>query len=46
MAVSRTEPGVTIVASNRKARHDFAILETVEAGLVLQGAEVKSLRES
>ena len=29
---------------NRKARHDFHILETVEAGLVLRGTEVKSLR--
>ena len=46
MAATRTEPGVQIVASNRKARRDFAILETFEAGLVLQGAEVKSLRES
>ena len=30
---------------NRKARHEFYILETVEAGLVLVGSEVKSLRE-
>ncbi|MGK7344360.1 MAG: SsrA-binding protein SmpB [Candidatus Nitrospinota bacterium M3_3B_026] len=30
---------------NRKARHDYHILETVEAGIVLIGAEVKSLRE-
>jgi SsrA-binding protein len=33
------------VATNRKARHDYSILETVEAGLVLKGAEVKSLRQ-
>jgi SsrA-binding protein len=33
-----------IVARNRKARHDYAILDTVEAGLVLTGTEVKSLR--
>lgn len=33
-----------VVASNRRARHDFEVLETVEAGLVLAGAEVKSLR--
>src|SRR5215207_1152754 len=38
-------PGDRIVASNRKARHDFSVLETVEAGLVLEGSEVKSLRE-
>jgi SsrA-binding protein len=33
------------VATNRKARHEYEILETIEAGLVLAGAEVKSLRE-
>lgn len=33
------------VARNRKARHEYEILETVEAGLVLRGAEVKSVRE-
>ncbi len=35
-----------VVATNRKAFHDYAILETYEAGLVLRGTEVKSLRES
>jgi len=34
----------TAVATNRKAYHDYFIEETVEAGLVLQGTEVKSLR--
>tara|TARA_Y100000741_G_C18230361_1_gene549539 strand:- start:141 stop:623 length:483 start_codon:yes stop_codon:yes gene_type:complete len=34
------------VATNRKARHEYDILDTWEAGLVLQGSEVKSLRES
>ena len=34
-----------VIASNRKARHDFEILDTFEAGLVLTGTEVKSLRE-
>ena len=33
-----------VVASNRRARHDYEIIETVECGLVLQGSEVKSLR--
>ena len=33
------------VASNRRARHDYDILETFECGIVLQGSEVKSLRE-
>jgi SsrA-binding protein len=34
-----------VAAQNRRARHDYAILETVEAGIVLKGSEVKSLRE-
>src|SRR5262245_42744020 len=33
------------IATNRRARHDYEILETVEAGLVLRGTEVKSLRD-
>jgi SsrA-binding protein len=36
--------GERIVTVNRKARHDYEILETYEAGLVLIGSEVKSLR--
>jgi SsrA-binding protein len=38
------EKGRKVVASNRKARHDYAILDTYEAGLALTGTEVKSLR--
>lgn len=38
------EKGRKAVASNRKARHDYAILDTYEAGLALTGTEVKSLR--
>ncbi|MHB2028928.1 MAG: SsrA-binding protein SmpB [Acidimicrobiales bacterium] len=34
-----------IVASNRRARHDYEILESLECGIVLTGSEVKSLRE-
>lgn len=34
-----------LVATNRKARHDYTILDTYEAGLVLKGTEVKSLRQ-
>ena len=33
-----------VVATNRKARHEYLILETYEAGLVLQGSEIKSIR--
>jgi SsrA-binding protein len=38
-------PGEKLIASNRRARHEFEILETHEAGLVLRGTEVKALRE-
>jgi SsrA-binding protein len=34
-----------LIASNKKARHDYTILKTYEAGIVLAGTEVKSLRE-
>jgi SsrA-binding protein len=34
-----------VVAQNRRASHDYFILETIEAGLVLKGVEVKSLRQ-
>ena len=33
------------IVSNRKARHDYSIINSLEAGLVLQGTEVKSLRK-
>ena len=39
------ETGRKLVASNRKARHDYLIEDTYEAGLVLMGTEVKSLRQ-
>ena len=38
------EQGRKLIASNRKARHDYSILDTYEAGIVLTGTEVKSLR--
>ncbi|GAA1817055.1 SsrA-binding protein SmpB [Planosporangium flavigriseum] len=38
------EKGRKVVASNKKARHDYAILDTYEAGIALTGTEVKSLR--
>ncbi|MFV2101533.1 SsrA-binding protein SmpB [Micromonospora sp. LOL_024] len=44
MGTSRSaEP--TLIASNRKARHHYTVLRTYEAGIVLAGTEVKSLRE-
>jgi SsrA-binding protein len=39
------ETGRRLIASNKKARHDYAVLKTYEAGIVLAGTEVKSLRE-
>lgn len=36
--------GIKLVAKNRKAFHDYEVLEQIEAGLVLRGSEVKSLR--
>jgi SsrA-binding protein len=38
------ESGQKVIAKNRKARHDYTILDTYEAGLALTGTEVKSLR--
>ncbi len=45
MAGDKKPPPRRSVAVNKKARHEFEILETYEAGLVLRGTEVKSLRQ-
>jgi len=37
--------GTKLIADNRRARHDYQLLERFEAGIVLTGTEVKSLRE-
>jgi SsrA-binding protein len=42
--VSSNAPGDRTAASNRRARHDYHIVETLEAGIQLTGSEVKSLR--
>lgn len=39
------QSGEKLVATNRKARHEYTILDTYEAGIVLKGTEVKSLRK-
>lgn len=39
------ETGRKLIAQNKKARHDYEVMETYECGLVLQGTEVKSLRQ-
>jgi SsrA-binding protein len=44
-APGKSGPARQILASNRKARHNYSILETFEAGVVLVGTEVKSLRD-
>jgi SsrA-binding protein len=43
-AAKTDDPPIKVVARNRRARHDFELMEKVEAGLVLTGTEVKSLR--
>ncbi|MBV9088953.1 MAG: SsrA-binding protein SmpB [Mycobacteriaceae bacterium] len=47
--MSRRAPGARpnrqIIATNRRARHDYSILDTYEAGIALTGTEVKSLRD-
>jgi SsrA-binding protein len=42
---AKSEPAIQSIAKNRQARHDYHIIESWEAGLVLTGTEVKSLRE-
>jgi len=39
-----TKNGIKVIANNRKARHEYMILDTYEAGLVLTGSEIKSVR--
>ncbi len=41
----KQKEGIKVVAQNRKARHDYFIQDSYEAGLVLKGTEVKSLRQ-
>ena len=43
--MAKTTAGVKYITDNRKARHDYFIHETFEAGLALTGTEVKSLRQ-
>ena len=44
MSAKKADKTNPLIAENRKARHDFFIEDTYEAGLALQGWEVKSLR--
>jgi SsrA-binding protein len=45
MSKKPAKPGSNLIASNRKARHDYEIVDTLEAGISLTGTEVKSLRD-
>ncbi len=45
MAEKTERPAVKVVATNRRARHEYEIVETFECGLALQGHEVKSIRQ-
>lgn len=40
-----TDPSIRVISENRKARHRYSVLESLECGLVLTGSEVKSLRD-
>jgi len=44
MSNPKTEPGIKIVATNRKATHDYTIEDRFEAGIALLGTEIKSIR--
>jgi SsrA-binding protein len=44
MATAKDKPKIKVVAENRRARHDYFIEDEIEAGIVLEGSEVKSLR--
>ena len=45
MSKPEDKPDVESIAKNRRARHDYSIIDTYEAGIVLTGSEVKSLRD-
>lgn len=44
MAKKDTNPNYKVIAENRRARHDYAIEDDLECGIILMGSEVKSLR--
>jgi SsrA-binding protein len=45
MSKPEDKPDIASIAKNRRARHDYSIIDTYEAGIVLTGSEVKSLRD-
>ncbi|WP_120500212.1 SsrA-binding protein SmpB [Roseovarius sp. EL26] len=46
MAKQKDNPNYKVIAENRRARFDYAIEDDIECGVILQGSEVKSLREN
>lgn len=46
MADQKADAGNKIIVSNRRARHEYHVLDTWETGIVLQGTEVKALRQA
>ncbi|SLN71040.1 SsrA-binding protein [Roseovarius albus] len=46
MAKPKENPNYKVIAENRRARYDYAIEDDIECGVILQGSEVKSLREN
>ncbi|KMK66390.1 SsrA-binding protein SmpB [Puniceibacterium sp. IMCC21224] len=46
MAQTKTDPNYKVLSENRRARYDYAIEDDLECGIILQGSEVKSLREN
>lgn len=42
---TKSEEGIKVITQNRRARHDYDLLELFEAGLVLTGTEIKSIRD-
>ncbi|MFC4214767.1 SsrA-binding protein SmpB [Pseudophaeobacter arcticus] len=45
MAQTKSDPNYKVIAENRRARYDYAIEDDVECGVMLEGSEVKALRE-
>ena len=46
MAKPKENPNYKVIAENRRARYDYAIEDDIECGIILEGSEVKSLREN
>jgi SsrA-binding protein len=46
MAKPKDNPNYKVIAENRRARYDYAIEDDIECGIILEGSEVKSLREN